>query len=128
MNIELETIIHNTYKSTEELQKDYVKFQVTIKNLQEEQAIFVGQLVKKGLEDKTLKQQIVKLQQEIMASEQTISKFQHEVSMWNEELKFLSTIREKMARTASQASAQARMTKEELKVKELLILDLTKKS
>ena len=26
MNRELETIIHNTYKSTEELQKDYVKF------------------------------------------------------------------------------------------------------
>ena len=61
----------------------------------------MGQLVKKGLEDKTLKQQIVKLQNEIMASEQTISKFQHEVSMWNEELKFLSTIREKRARTAS---------------------------
>jgi hypothetical protein len=32
-----------------------------------------------------------------------------------------------MARTASQASALARETKEELKVKELLILDLTKK-
>jgi len=62
------------------------------------------------------------------ASEDTITKFQHEVNMWNEELKFLSTIREKMARTASQASAQARMTKEELKVKELLILDLTKKA
>jgi hypothetical protein len=44
-----------------------------------------------------------------------------------EEIKFLSTIREKMARTASQAMAQARETKEELKVKELLILDLTKK-
>jgi hypothetical protein len=43
------------------------------------------------------------------------------------EIKFLSTIREKMARTASQAMAQARETKEELKVKELLILDLTKK-
>lgn len=39
----------------------------------------------------------------------------------------MSTIREKMARTASQAMAQARETKEELKVKELLILDLTKK-
>ena len=48
--------------------------------------------------------------------------------MWNEELKFLSTIKEMMARTASQASAQARMTKEELKVKELTILDLTKKA
>jgi len=48
-------------------------------------------------------------------------------SKFTEEIKFLSTIREKMARTASQASAQARETKEELKVKELLILDLTKK-
>ena len=32
-----------------------------------------------------------------------------------------------MARTASQAMAQQRETREELKVKELLILDLTKK-
>ena len=32
-----------------------------------------------------------------------------------------------MARSASQAVAQARETKEELKVKKLLILDLTKK-
>lgn len=32
-----------------------------------------------------------------------------------------------MARTSSQAAAQARETKEELKVKELLILDLAKK-
>ena len=43
------------------------------------------------------------------------------------QIKFLQTIREKMARTASQASTQARETREELKVKELLILDLTKK-
>jgi uncharacterized small protein (DUF1192 family) len=45
----------------------------------------------------------------------------------NENIKFLENLREKMARTASSASAQARETKEELKVKELLILDLTKK-
>jgi len=44
-----------------------------------------------------------------------------------EEIKFLTTIREKMARTASQAMAQQRETREELKVKQLLILDLTKK-
>jgi len=44
-----------------------------------------------------------------------------------EQIKFLSNLREKMARTASSAMAQARETKEELKVKELLILDLTKK-
>ena len=44
-----------------------------------------------------------------------------------EQIKFLSNLREKMARTASHAMAQARETKEELKVKELIILDLTKK-
>jgi len=44
-----------------------------------------------------------------------------------ENIKFLTNLREKMARTASSAMSQARETKEELKVKELLILDLTKK-
>ena len=44
-----------------------------------------------------------------------------------ENIKFLTNLREKTARTASSAMAQARETKEELKVKELLILDLTKK-
>jgi hypothetical protein len=44
-----------------------------------------------------------------------------------ENIKWLSLIRDKMARTSSQAAAQARETKEELKVKELLILDLAKK-
>lgn len=101
---------------------------VTFSELTEEQQLFVGKLVHKGLQEKTDKAEINKLTAERAASEDTITKFQHEVNMWNEELKFLSTIREKMARTASQASAQARMTKEELKVKELLILDLTKKA
>ena len=45
----------------------------------------------------------------------------------NENIKFLENLREKMAWTASSAMAQAWETKEELKVKELLILDLTKK-
>lgn len=44
-----------------------------------------------------------------------------------ENIKFLTNLWEKMARTASSAMAQAWETKEELKVKELLILDLTKK-
>ena len=70
---------------------------------------------------------IVKIRSDILHHEQDVKKFEEEESKWLEEIKFLSTIREKMARTASQAMAQARETKEELKVKELLILDLTKK-
>jgi len=56
-----------------------------------------------------------------------VQQFQEEENRWTEEIKYLSTIRDKMARTASQAMAQADETKEELKVKNLLILDLTKK-
>jgi len=48
-------------KFLEDLDKDMQKYNASLKNLVEEQAIFVGQLVKKGLEDKTIKQDIVKL-------------------------------------------------------------------
>ncbi len=61
INKELETSIGGTMKFLEELDKDMQKYNASLKNLVEEQAIFVGQLVKKGLEDKTIKQDIVKL-------------------------------------------------------------------
>lgn len=69
----------------------------------------------------------INLKEKIMKLQNNVTEIQEEENKWIEEIKFLSTIREKMARTASQAMAQARETKEELKVKELLILDLTKK-
>eukprot|EP00347_Sterkiella_histriomuscorum_P000313 403376359 len=124
---ELDTTIHTTHKFLEEKRKEAEQLLVYKKNLEEEQQIFVGQLVKKGLEEKSMQAKIVKIRSDILHHEQDVKKFEEEESKWLEEIKFLSTIREKMARTASQAMAQARETKEELKVKELLILDLTKK-
>ena len=105
LNKELETKIEGTKKLLAELVKDHEKCKKTLEDLVEEQQLFVGKLVTKGLEDKTIQANILKLTAERTSSEDTIKKFQHEVTMWNEELKFLSTIREKMARTASQASA-----------------------
>jgi len=58
-----------------------------------------------GLMDKTTKAEINKLTTDRAAAEDMIKMFQHEVGMWNSELQFLSKIREKMARTASLASA-----------------------
>lgn len=84
-------------------------------------------MVKKGLEDVEMQTQGKKIDTDIDSHNMYVEQFQVEEDKWIEEIKFLSTIREKMARTASQAMAQARETKEELKVKELLILDLTKK-
>lgn len=74
-----------------------------------------------------MKENIMKLKNDIVQSEKEVQQFQEEENRWTEEIKYLSTIRDKMARTASQAMAQADETKEELKVKNLLILDLTKK-
>ena len=68
-----------------------------------------------------------KLEKDIKQHKHQVLEFQEEENKWMEEIKFLTTIREKMARTASQAMAQQRETREELKVKQLLILDLTKK-
>ena len=93
----------------------------------EEQHISVGQLVKKGMEHKNMDAKKQRLEKDIEEHKGKVREFQEEENKWVEEIKFLSTIREKMARTASQAMGQARETKEELKVKELLILDLTKK-
>lgn len=51
---ELETTLGSTMKFIEEKKKD-VKSQVQYKkNIQEENQLFVGQLVKKGLEEKNL--------------------------------------------------------------------------
>jgi len=73
--------------------------------LDDEQLIFVGTLVKKGLEDKNAEAKKGKLEKDISAHKQQVLEFQEEENKWVEEIKFLSTIREKMARTASQAMA-----------------------
>ena len=79
------------------------------------------------MEEKNMESKEISLRKKIEKLKNSVTEYQEEENKWVEEIKFLSTIREKMARTASQAMAQARETKEELKVKELLILDLTKK-
>ena len=44
-----------------DLEKDEEKYKTTQKNLQEEQQIFIGQLVKKGIEDKSTNAKIATL-------------------------------------------------------------------
>ena len=58
-------------------------------------------MVKKGLEDKTMEAKKEKLDKDIAAHKLQVHEFQEEENKWVEEIKFLSTIREKMARTAS---------------------------
>lgn len=124
---ELETMLSGTTKLKAEKEAQAKELERETKKLMDEQHIFVGQLVKKGLDDKVALTKKMKLEKDIASFKANVREYLEEENKLVIEIKFLSTIREKMARTASQAMAQARETKEELKVKELLILDLTKK-
>lgn len=97
--------MYGTTKMVEEKKKESEALEVQQKHLMDEQQIFIGQLVKKGLQDKTMESEKEKLEKDISAHKQQVLEFQEEENKWVEEIKFLSTIREKMARTASQAMA-----------------------
>lgn len=116
-----------TLKMYEEKLKEHKKQQDYDKKVYEENQLFFGVLVSKRIEEKKMESDQAATKKQIEQLEQQVEKLRDEETKLVEEIKFLSTIREKMARTASQAMAQARETKEELKVKELLILDLNKK-
>lgn len=124
---EHENKIGATTKMFEEKMKEHKQQQEYDKKVYEENQLFFGVLVSKRIEEKKMDADKKNILDQIDKLEEQVEKLREEETKLVEEIKFLSTIREKMARTASQAMAQARETKEELKVKELLILDLNKK-
>ena len=124
---ELTTMTSGVVKMTNELNSEKVKLDHQLTNFNEEQQIYVGQLVRKGLEDQATQEKLTSVIDAIKNEEETVRELKSKEVMLLVQINFLTTIKEKMARTASNATAQARDTGEELKVKELLILDLTKK-
>jgi len=74
-NKELSNKIDGTNKLIEEQQKEHKNKKKQLEDLVEEQQLFVGKLVTKGLEDKTVQAEILKLSAERQASEDIIKKF-----------------------------------------------------
>ncbi len=80
------------------------------------------------LDDTTDKQsEIANLQKKIVDYEKNIADLQSMEVKAQKTVKDLTALRESMARKASAALLEVKETREELKIKELLILDLTKK-
>ena len=65
----LKTQKQATQKFMDELLRDREKYQTTFNNLMEEQQIFCGQLVKKGLEDKGVQAKVLALKNSISTFE-----------------------------------------------------------
>ena len=124
---EYDTLLSGIVKESTELDTNSKDLLKETAKLLDEQHICVGQLVKRGLDDNKAKLRQTKKEDEIKSFEAQVHQMIETENKLKIEKKFLSTIREKMARTASQAMAQAKDTIEDLKVRELLILDLTKK-
>jgi len=75
----------------------------------------------------TKEEKIKKLKKEIVDMEKQIAELQAIEANAQKTVKNLTALRESMARKASAALLEVKETREELKIKELLILDLTKK-
>ena len=102
---ELKTEKEVVEKLREEKEKQIKILKKDKDKLTEEQHISVGLMVKKGLEDVEMQAKGKKIDADIDSHNMYVEQFQVEEDKWIEEIKFLSTIREKMARTASQAMA-----------------------
>lgn len=71
------------------------------KNLNDEVHILAGTYIKKELEDKQIGAEIMALKNNNTIFEGQENQWHQQLIKFTEEIKFLSTIREKMARTAS---------------------------
>lgn len=96
-------------------------------DIEKENTLFLAQYDKKRKVGEDCDKEVKKVKEDIMQAERDIAKLQQDENKWIIEIKCLSSLRENMARQASMAMAQARETREDLKVKELIIIDLTKK-
>jgi chromosome segregation ATPase len=78
-------------------------------------------------EDNAAKEEVGALEKNIEEQESKLRDLKRTEADALKTIKNLTTLRETMARRASGAMAEVRETREELKIKELLMLDLTKK-
>lgn len=124
---ELKNQLEGMKKEQVRLDEQAKELEKETQRLLDEQHIFVGALVRRGLDSNKAKLERARKNAEIEQFKSQVAQLEEQESKLKIEIVFLGTIREKMARTASQAMAQAKETIEELKVKELLILDLLKK-
>jgi len=124
---ELEAQLETIVKQISNQKKEQSELNEVGGNLDDENNIFMAQIAKTESGEKQTEDQIKKVKDEISKAEQEVADLKGKEGKLLENIKFLTAIREKMAITSSQANTQARTKKEDLKIIELLILDLTKK-
>ena len=91
-------------KMTNEYRSEMAKLDSALQNFTEEQQIYVGQLVRKGLEDNATTEKLNRVIDNIKSEEEAVTNLKEKEVMLQVQINFLTTIKEKMARTASNAT------------------------
>ncbi|TNV74900.1 hypothetical protein FGO68_gene7395 [Halteria grandinella] len=125
---EYKMILENIKKEQQSMKYEIEKQKEIGENIGEEYTVLEAK-VKKVL-DKTEEknQERTKVENEIKKFEKQMLELQNFEAESLKRVKALTATRESMARKASSALAEVRETREELKIKELLIMDLQKKA
>eukprot|EP00831_Metopus_contortus_P022484 TRINITY_DN2028_c0_g1_i1.p1 TRINITY_DN2028_c0_g1~~TRINITY_DN2028_c0_g1_i1.p1 ORF type:complete len:731 (-),score=182.73 TRINITY_DN2028_c0_g1_i1:280-2472(-) len=122
-----QTEVNTMTKSLEEKKSDLEKQKSIGEELQDEIKLFTAKTANKDINIRKLGEILESHKKEQTSCEQDLAKYKAEEAVSHENIKKLTIMKEKMARTASQANQQARERKEELKILRLTILDLSKK-
>jgi chromosome segregation ATPase len=119
---------YNTmYKNLEELNIEIGKQEEIKENLDDEIKLFTAKVTNKDIATGKIKMALENHKKEILQYETELVSHKSEESVNNENIKKLTAMKEKMARTAAQANQQAKDRREELKILRLTILDLSKR-
>ena len=121
------TEYNTTHKSLEEFNTEIAKQEEIKENLDDEIKLFTAKVTNKDIATGKVKMALENHKKEISQYEAELVSHKSEETANNENIKKLTVMKEKMARTAAQANHQAKERKEELKILRLTILDLSKR-
>eukprot|EP01022_Parablepharisma_sp_SALTPOND_P017426 TRINITY_DN277_c0_g2_i3.p2 TRINITY_DN277_c0_g2~~TRINITY_DN277_c0_g2_i3.p2 ORF type:complete len:812 (+),score=225.35 TRINITY_DN277_c0_g2_i3:5780-8215(+) len=122
-----QTEISSTAKTLEERKAELARQKEIGVELQDEIKLFTAKTANKDIGILKIKEQVESHKNALAAYEADLVKHKKEEAINHKNIKSLTIMKEKMARTASQATQQARERKEELKILWLAIVDLSKK-
>eukprot|EP00826_Nyctotherus_ovalis_P011429 TRINITY_DN1297_c0_g1_i10.p1 TRINITY_DN1297_c0_g1~~TRINITY_DN1297_c0_g1_i10.p1 ORF type:complete len:761 (-),score=376.76 TRINITY_DN1297_c0_g1_i10:324-2606(-) len=116
-----------TCKRLEEYNIELAKQEEIKENLDDEIKLFTAKVTNKDIATGKVKMALENHKKEIGQYETELVSHKKEEIDNNENIKKLTVMKEKMARTAAQANQQAKERREELKILRLTILDLSKR-
>lgn len=119
--------LHDAGHQLESFRSQNRQYRTQLSELKQEVDIFIARFLRQEQVEASKADELRALMQQIKGEESDIQQWSNEEHKQNKMIAMLSAQREVKAREASKAARNEKETQEDLKMKELVILDLTKK-